>query len=122
MVVYFVVGDSGSCSVALGMPSRVKIHLNLIGGHVRVVDVVRCRTESVAVWFSAHVTRRLSQTMEVSQNYTQNRNARERASPKQHTQATLGSISFIMIHVHTWRTADHTARSSSWRHIPARRG
>jgi hypothetical protein len=85
MVIYFVVGDSGSCSIALGMPSRVEIHLNLIGGHVGVVDVVSRRAESVAVWLSAHVTRRLSQTMEVSQKNTQNRNARERASQKQHT-------------------------------------
>jgi hypothetical protein len=85
MVVYFVVCDSRPRSVALRMPSRVEVHLNLIGRHVGVVDVVSRRAESVAVWLSAHVTRRLSQTMKVSQKNTQNRNARERASQKQHT-------------------------------------
>ena len=85
MVVYFVVCDSRPRSVALRMPSRVEVHLNLIGRHVGVMDVVSRRTKSVAVWLSSHVARRLSQTMKVSEMNTQNRNARECESQKQFT-------------------------------------
>ena len=60
---YFVVSDSWSCSVALGVSSRVEIHLNLIGGYVDIVDVVSRRAERVAVWLSPHIARRLSQTI-----------------------------------------------------------
>lgn len=95
MAIYFVVGDSGPCSIALGMSSRVEIHFNLIGGHVRVVDVVSRRAERVAVWLSAHVTRRLSQAMGVSHNTEKKKrkkNACERASQKQHTQGSRFSF------------------------------
>lgn len=49
------------------MSSGVEIHLNLIGRHVDIMDVVGCCAELVAVRFSTHVTRRLGQTAD-SQN------------------------------------------------------
>lgn len=122
MAIYFVVGDSGPCSIALGMSSRVEIHFNLIGGHVRVVDVVSRRAERVAVWLSAHVTRRLSQAMGVSHNTEKKRKKmRVNVRAKNSIHKVLGFRSFVMIHVHTWQTVGHTKRSSSWRRIPARR-
>lgn len=61
---YFVISNTRSSSVALGVSSGIEVHFNLIGRHVDIMDVVGCCVELVAVRFPTHVTRRLGQTVE----------------------------------------------------------